>query len=57
MSASATSPRPRFFGASSVGELLLIRILRYLILDDAAFVPRLPFVRLPQQQGVAGDDG
>ena len=56
MSASATSPRPRFFGASSVGELLLIRILRYLIMDDAAFVPQ-PFARLPQQQGVAGDDG
>ena len=40
-----------------VGELLLIRILRYLIMDDAAFVPRPPFARLPQQQGVAGDDG
>ena len=39
-----------------VGELLLIRILRYLIMDDAAFVPRL-FVNLLQQQGVAGDDG
>ena len=39
-----------------VGELLLILILRYLIMDDADFVPR-PFARLPQQQGVAGDDG
>jgi len=36
--------------------MLLIRILRYLILDDAAFVPR-PFARPQRQQGIAGNDG